>query len=239
MKNFVVYIRVSTQKQGVSGLGLESQQRICGDYIKSQNGTQVAEFKDIECGASQSRKGLWAAIDYCKEHGATLVIAKLDRLARDVEFTFKIINTGISIYFCDMPVVNTMILGVFASVAQYERELISSRTKAALKAKKDRGETWTENWGKNTGASRIDACHKASKASSLAKQDAARKNENNARFHTFVMTIEKMYGKATTAAEVQKFCDELNQNGIKTATGMEYDVPKFRAMYQKCRKLFA
>ena len=239
MKNFVVYIRVSTQKQGVSGLGLESQQRICGDYIKSQNGTQVAEFKDIECGASHSRKGLWASIDYCKEHGATLVIAKLDRLARDVEFTFKIINTGISIYFCDMPVVNTMILGVFASVAQYERELISSRTKAALKAKKDRGETWTENWGKNTGTTRAASCKIANIASCKSKQDAARKNENNARFHTFVMTLENMYGKARTAGDVQMFCDELNRNGIRTATGMEYDVSRFRAMYQKCRKLFS
>ena len=238
MKNFVVYIRVSTQKQGVSGLGLESQQRICGDYIKSQNGTQVAEFKDIECGASHSRKGLWASIDYCKEHGATLVIAKLDRLARDVEFTFKIINTGISIYFCDMPVVNTMILGVFASVAQYERELISSRTKAALKAKKDRGETWTENWGKNTGTTRAASCKIANIASCKSKQDAARKNENNARFHTFVMTLENMYGKARTAGDVQMFCDELNRNGIRTATGMEYDVSRFRAMYQKCKKLF-
>ena len=65
-----------------------------------------------------------------------------------------------------------------------------------------------------------------------------RKNENNARFHTFVMTLENMYGKARTAGDVQMFCDELNRNGIRTATGMEYDVPKFRAMYQKCNKLF-
>lgn len=238
MKKFAIYIRVSTTKQGQSHLGMESQLEMCNKYIETQGGSDPKIFEDVESGTHRERKGLWNAIDYCKANDATLVIAKLDRLARDVEFTFKIINTGIDIHFVDMPVVNTMILGVFASVAQYERELISSRTKAALKAKKDRGETWTENWGNNTGASRIDACHKASKASSVAKQDAARKNENNARFHTFVMTLENMYGKARTAGDVQMFCDELNRNGIRTATGMEYDVSRFRAMYQKCNKLF-
>lgn len=238
MKKFAIYIRVSTTKQGQSHLGMESQLEMCNKYIETQGGSDPKIFEDVESGTHRERKGLWNAIDYCKANDATLVIAKLDRLARDVEFTFKIINTGIDIHFVDMPVVNTMILGVFASVAQYERELISSRTKAALKAKKDRGETWSENYGKNTGTTRAASCKMANIASCKSKQESARKNENNARFHTFVMTLEKMYGRAKTAEDVQKFCDELNRNGIKTATGMEYDVPKFRAMYQKCRKLF-
>ena len=140
MKKFAVYIRVSTRKQGNSGLGLESQQKICGEFIKTQGGEQVAEFKDVESGTHRDRKGLLAAIDYCKRNNCALVIAKLDRLARDVEFCFKVVNTGIEIHFVDMPQMNTLLLGVFASVAQYERELTSDRTAKALAAKKARGE---------------------------------------------------------------------------------------------------
>ena len=140
MKQFAVYIRVSTRKQGSSGLGLESQKKICGEFIKSQGGEQVAEFKDVESGTHRDRKGLLAAIDYCKRNNCALVIAKLDRLARDVEFCFKVVNTGIEIHFCDMPTLNSLLLGVFASVAQYERELTSDRTTKALAAKKARGE---------------------------------------------------------------------------------------------------
>ena len=140
MKKFAVYIRVSTRKQGNSGLGLESQQKICGEFIKTQGGELVAEFKDVESGTHRDRKGLLAAIDYCKRNNCALVIAKLDRLARDVEFCFKVVNTGIEIHFCDMPQLSTLMLGIFATVAQYERELTSDRTTKALAAKKARGE---------------------------------------------------------------------------------------------------
>ena len=140
MKKFAVYIRVSTRKQGNSGLGLESQQKICGEFINAQGGEQVAEFKDVESGTHRDRKGLLAAIDYCKRNNCALVIAKLDRLARDVEFCFKVVNTGIEIHFCDMPQLSTLMLGIFATVAQYERELTSDRTTKALAAKKARGE---------------------------------------------------------------------------------------------------
>ena len=140
MKQYATYLRVSTQKQGRSGLGLESQQKTCGDFIKSNGGEKCAEFMDVESGTHRDRKGLWNAIEYCKTNGCPLVIAKLDRLARDVEFCFHVINTGIEIHFCDMPAINSLLLGVFASVAQYERELTSDRTKKALAAKKERGE---------------------------------------------------------------------------------------------------
>lgn len=145
MDRYITYLRVSTQKQGRSGLGLEAQREMCARFVESKGGVIVNEFIDVESGKSREREALWEAIDYAKAHGIPLVIAKLDRLARDVEFTFKVMNLGIDIHFTDMPVVNTMILGVFASVAQYERELISARTKAALQAKKERGEVWHRN----------------------------------------------------------------------------------------------
>lgn len=157
MKDYAIYIRVSTAKQGASGLGLESQRKICEDFIKSNDGIKVAEFKDVESGTHRDRKGLAEAVEYCKRNGCALVIAKLDRLARDVEFCFKIVNTGIEIHFCDMPQVNTLLLGVFASVAQYERELTSDRTRKALAAKKERGEVtggasekWIESFNNKT-----------------------------------------------------------------------------------------
>jgi len=136
-QKFCIYLRVSTKRQGTSGLGLDAQRKMCLDLVEREGGTVIKEFQDIESGKSRTRPGLWNAIDYCKAFDCTLVIAKLDRLARDVEFTFKVIGTGIQIRFVDMPVMNTMILGVFASVAQYERELISSRTKGSLDAIKD------------------------------------------------------------------------------------------------------
>lgn len=136
-QKYVIYLRVSTKKQGASGLGLDAQRRMCTELIEKEGGTVAKEFKDIESGKSRTRPGLWSAIDYCKAYDCTLVIAKLDRLARDVEFTFKVIGTGIQIRFVDMPVMNTMVLGVFASVAQYERELITQRTKGALDSIKD------------------------------------------------------------------------------------------------------
>jgi len=157
MKKYVAYIRVSTRKQGDSGLGLESQQKICGDFIKAQGGENVAEFRDVESGTHRDRRGLADAIAYCKKNDCALVLAKLDRLARDVEFCFKVVNTGIEIHFCDMPQVNTLLLGVFASVAQYERELTSDRTTKALAAKKARGEKtggasdkWAMAWARKS-----------------------------------------------------------------------------------------
>lgn len=155
-KKYISYLRVSTQKQGAEGLGISAQRAMCEQFVKSKDGEIVREFLDVESGKSRTRAELWQAIEYAKANNVPLVIAKLDRLARDVEFTFKVMNTGIEIHFTDMPVVNTMILGVFASVAQYERELISARTKAALRAKVERGETWERNT--DTSAARAVSC---------------------------------------------------------------------------------
>lgn len=139
MANYVTYLRVSTKMQGKSGLGLDAQRKMCADFVRARDGVIVQEFVDVESGTHRDRKGLQDAMAYCKANGCPLVIAKLDRLARDVEFCFKVVNTGIEIHFTDMPMLNTLLLGVFASVAQYERELTSERTKKALEVKKAQG----------------------------------------------------------------------------------------------------
>lgn len=139
MKAYATYLRVSTQRQGRSGLGLDAQRKMCADFVMAQGGVVDKEFVDVESGTHRNRKGLQDAISYCKKNDCPLVIAKLDRLARDVEFCFRVVNTGIQIHFTDMPVINSLLLGVFAAVAQYERELTSDRTRKALAVKKQQG----------------------------------------------------------------------------------------------------
>ena len=197
MREAVTYLRVSTTRQGQSGLGIESQREMCRKYAESKGWHTSLEFKDVESGKSRTRQGLWDAIEYCNEHKCPLIIAKLDRLARDVEFTFKVMNTGVDIHFTDMPFVNTMILGVFASVAQYERELVSTRTKAALRSKKMRGERTggtNEDWGKNTGSDRQKAIRKAVSTAANLKTERARANPNNREFKIFIGHWTALHG---------------------------------------------
>lgn len=196
MKNFVSYIRVSTKKQGISMLGLESQRKICNDFVKSHGGEIVSEFKDVESGTHRDRKGLASAVAFCKANNCALVIAKLDRLARDVEFCFKIVNTGIEIHFCDMPSVNTLLLGVFASVAQYERELTSDRTRKALAAKKARGEAlgaktlkWREAYNNKT----CEQIKKEHKKSGRTKNERYLQNKET---QTFIRVLKNVFPDA-------------------------------------------
>lgn len=225
MKQYCIYLRVSTTRQFSSGLGIEAQRETCLNYIKSQDGELLKEFIDSESGKNRNRPGLLSAIDFCKTNGCTLVIAKLDRLARDVEFTFKVINTGIDIHFCDMPMINTMILGVFASVAQYERELISGRTKAALTAKKERGEIWNKEMS-------TDRINKAVEASAKSRREKARNNPKNVFFWQFCINWQKKNGKFTAMTDFQPIADELNSLGQTTATGLPFTKNRVRAAYQ-------
>lgn len=224
-KKFCIYIRVSTKKQGVSGLGLEAQREICMRYISEQNGECAAEFQDVESGKNRNRQGLWEAIEFCKKTKAELVIAKLDRLARDVEFTFQVINTKIAIHFCDMPVVNTMILGVFASVAQYERELISQRTKAALAAKKTR-------LGR-------DKCCDTSKARSIAAQVKRESAVNNPSNKIVWALLTEKSNEPPTKEECMRLSSKLNDMGVKTSTGLDFTPLRLRAAYNNLKKLYA
>lgn len=237
-----IYLRVSTQRQGISGLGIESQREICLNYIQTSGKDFITEFIDVESGTHRQRPGLLQAIDYCKENACELVFAKLDRLARDVEFTFRVINTGIQVHFCDMPQLNTLILGVMATVAQYERELISGRTKNALNAKRERGEeTGGTNslWGSRNGnTDRAGATKKAAAASSLVRKEKALKNENNKLFFEFITDWQKIHGVITWRTDWQMISDELNRRGKKTATGLPFDKKRAQATYVKLLKLY-
>lgn len=137
-QQFVAYYRVSTQKQGQSGLGLEAQRAAAEQYAKG-HGEIVAEFVEIESGKRNDRPKLREAIEQANATGATLLIAKLDRLARNAGFIFALRDAGVKFVCCDIPEANTLTIGIFAVMAQHEREVISQRTKAALAARKARG----------------------------------------------------------------------------------------------------
>ena len=137
--SFVSYLRVSTAKQGQSGLGLEAQRKAVADFLNGGSWTLLAEYVEVESGANDERPKLAEALARCRLHDATLVIAKLDRLSRDAHFLLGLQKAGVRFVAADMPEANEMVVGIMAVVAQAERRMISARTKAALQAAKARG----------------------------------------------------------------------------------------------------
>jgi len=205
MKQFVAYYRVSTQKQGSSGLGLHAQRSTVKQFIGMN--LLLSEFTEIESGKNDRRIELQKAIDYAKINNATLVIAKLDRLSRNASFIFQLRDSNVDFTCCDIPDANTMTIGIFALLAQQEREMISDRTKKALKAKKAQGFILgkPENF---TDESRMEG--------RVAHHELAIENENNRRAYSFIQVLRNQ--KATYRSIAQK----LNDAGFKTSKGNSF-----------------
>lgn len=142
-QQFVTYYRVSTQRQGASGLGLEAQRHTVDQYLTRSSGTALASFTEVETGkgsnALEKRPQLRLALETCKKTGATLLIAKLDRLARNVHFVSGLLETGVDFVAADMPNANKVMIQMYAVMSEWERDQISERTKSALAAAKARG----------------------------------------------------------------------------------------------------
>lgn len=211
-KYYVAYYRVSTQRQGQSGLGLEAQMQIIRQYLKPEDKI-IAEFTEIESGKNNNRPELGKAIKLSQDQKATLIIAKLDRLSRDVEFTFSLMNSGVEFVCCDLPEANTLTIGVMSTFSQYERERISDRTKAALAAKKARGFKLgsPQNLTDEARAKGRDAW-----------SQKARSNTNCRRASCLIKQLRQQ-GKS-----YREIANELNEAGFKTANGK-----KFNAMQVK------
>ena len=139
MQKFVSYLRVSTTRQGHSGLGIEAQRAAVSSYLASSNGELITEFVEIESGGKKTRPVLVQSIALCRSSGATLLIAKLDRLARNVAFVSSLMESGIEFVAADAPYANKLMIHILSAFAEYEREQISQRTRDALRAAKARG----------------------------------------------------------------------------------------------------
>src|SRR6187397_2824308 len=139
-RRFVAYYRVSTDRQGKSGLGLEAQRKAILDYLNGGAWQLTAEFVEVESGKHSDRPQLVAALETCRKHKAKLVIAKLDRLSRNLAFIATLMESGVEFIAVDNPHANKLTVHILAAVAQHEREMISERTKAALAAAKKRGQ---------------------------------------------------------------------------------------------------
>ncbi|MDP2621713.1 MAG: recombinase family protein [Hyphomicrobiales bacterium] len=199
---FVAYYRVSTARQGRSGLGLEAQRKAVEDYLNGGGWQIVAEFTEVESGRKADRPELAKALAAARLHKATLVIAKLDRLSRDAHFLLGLHKAGVEFVACDLPSANRLTVTVLAAVAEHEREMISQRTKAALAAAKRRG----VKLGGDRGQKPSQTAQEAGRAA-IAKRVAARAAD-------LKPTLDELAGLTLQAA-----ADELNRRRIPTARG--------------------
>jgi len=204
---FIAYYRVSTAKQGQSGLGLEAQQAAVADYLSTNTGELVKQYTEIQSGSKNNRPELQAALRQCRLTGATLLIAKLDRLSRNRSFLMSVQDSSVKFVAVDMPEANHFTVGLMACLADYERELISERTKAALKAAKARGVI--------LGNPRLDEVRNTdTTAATLAK--TAKANSRNAEMLEIMNEIQD---SVSTALSTRQLAKHLNDAGYKTARG--------------------
>ena len=167
---FIAYYRVSTDRQGRSGLGLEAQRAAVVRYLAGIGGILLAEHTEVETGRRNDRPELQKALAACRKHKARLVIAKLDRLSRNVAFIATMMDSGVEFVACDNPHATRLTLHILAAVAEHEREMISARTKAALQAAKARGVRLGRNAERLAPANRAAALDHANQIKGVLAQ---------------------------------------------------------------------
>ncbi len=221
---FVAYYRVSTDRQGKSGLGLEAQRATVADYLNGGDWTLLDEFVEVESGKRADRPELAKALNLARRKKATLVIAKLDRLARNVAFIANLMEAGVDFVACDLPDANRLTLHIMAAMAEHEREAISKRTKEALQAAKARGRKL--GWaipGRDDQARASRAGVKVSKA--VADQFAA----------NVAPVIADIQRAGVTT--LQGIADALNARGVKTARGRQWYAGTVRLVMRRADRL--
>jgi len=208
---FIAYYRVSTTRQGKSRLGLEAQRSAIMNYLNGGNWDLIEEFTEVESGKrAKNRPALAAALAACKKHDATLVIAKLDRLARNVAFVSSLMESKVKFVIVEMPDANKFTIHIIAAVAEHEAEQISERTKAALAAAKARG------------------------------VKLGRSDENKAASSDFARSIAPVIHEmqAHGCTSVRKLCDALNTAHIPTFRGAgHWHIPTVHKLMQQIATL--
>ena len=208
MTKYVAYLRVSTQKQGYSGLGLEAQREIIHNYLHDT--IPISEYVEVESGRKSDRPKLKEALSQCRKEGATLIVAKLDRLARSVSFLSSLLESDVEIVFCDFPQANKMVLHIISAISQYEAELTAARTKAALQAKKARG------FRLGNPEHLLDKHEEAIQNSIKTCKAKADSNPNNKRAIALLRTLVKDEHTYQEMAEI------LNREGFVSSHGCSF-----------------
>ena len=201
---FVSYLRVSTDKQGRSGLGLEAQRTAVRDFLDGGKWKLLGEYVEVESGKNSDRPKLKQALHRAKVTGATLVIAKLDRLSRNVAFIARLQESGAKFVCADMPDANQLTIHIFAALAEHERKMISDRTKRAMQAAKRKGRVF----GSPDGAKAIR--HLGNKAAVKAVRAKADRHAEDV-----LPIVEDI--KAAGITTLHGIAAELNERGILTA----------------------
>lgn len=216
-KKYIAYYRVSTQKQGIDGLGINAQMSTVESFTKN-TGKIIATYTEVESGKKDTRKELAKALEHCKKENAILVIAKIDRLARKSSFVNRLQDSGLEFICCDMPGANKLTVSFMAAIAQNEAETISLRTKAALAELKKRG----VKLGKPKNLT-----DKARKNSIESRQKEAKERS---------LGISKMIQDMTKQGlSIRKIAEKLNEYGLKTVQGKAFSV----STIQYLRKLYS
>jgi len=217
----VAYYRVSTAKQGRSGLGLEAQQTAVRSFLNGGSWELAGEVVEVESGKrADNRPQLQEALRRCRTMGATLIVAKLDRLSRDAAFLMQLQNSGVSFVAADMPGANTFTVGVMALVAQQEREAISARTKAALAAAKARGV--------KLGGLRGHTLPSHAAAAASAKVRIANADQ---RVRDVLVSIAE--AKADGAASLRDIAATLNAKGITAPRGGAWNASQIKRVIER------
>ena len=204
-RKYVAYYRVSTERQGRSGLGLEAQKHAVEDFLQSTGGTLRAEFVEVQSGKNEDRAKLLEAVKLCKLTRSTLLIAKLDRLSRNAAFLLTLQNSGTRFVAVDNPDMNETVVGILAVLAQAERKAISERTKAALAAAKRRGV--------KLGNPRL---RPGTEATALAASKAASEGAR-VRAEELRDVVDEAHAKG--CASLRQIAEHLNSQGFSTPRG--------------------
>ncbi|WP_238928946.1 recombinase family protein [Alexandriicola marinus] len=215
-----------TSRSRSSGLGLEAQRKAIEDYVTGQQADLFARFTEVESGRRADRPELAMAIDLARLTGATLVIAKLDRLSRNAAFLLTLRDSGVRFLACDMPEANSLTVGIMALVAEQEREAISRRTKEALAAAKARGVTL----GNPNGAA---ALRRSGKGGAALRRTVTENADTFARSLAPVLADIRAHGHTTLRA----IAAELNSRGIRTRRGGQWHVSNVRNLLARKQKV--
>lgn len=213
---FIAYYRVSTDKQGQSGLGLEAQRAAVLAYLNGGSWQLLDEFVEVESGKVNDRPKLMSALKRCKLTGATLVVAKLDRLSRNAAFLVNLMESQVRFVCADNPFANELTIHILAAVAQDERKRISARTRAALQAAKSRG--------KVLGNPRLAECRNTDPRAATATRVAAAS--------AFRSDISEVIGDIQQAGHgtLRAIADELNKRGITARRGGQWSAKQVQRL---------